>query len=128
MNTGRPDYPFDLGTYQPAFLQTNDLAGLWFARGLAWLYGFNQEEAVHCFRAAADADGRLALAWWGIAMSSGPFMNLPWDWMNPHEKAAMLAACHAAVGRAQELAGTAPPPARADQRAGHQLSAGRSAG
>ena len=113
MNTGRPDYPFDLGTYQPAFLQTNDLAGLWFARGLAWLYGFNQEEAVHCFRAAAAADGRLALAWWGIAMSSGPFMNLPWDWMNPDEKAAMLAACHAAVGRAQELAGTAPPPARA---------------
>ena len=113
MNTGQPDYPFDLGAYRPAFLKTNDLAGQWFARGLAWLYGFNQEEAVRCFRAAAAADDGLALAWWGVAISSGPFMNLPWDWLSPAEKADMLAACHAAVGRAGELAGTASPPARA---------------
>ncbi|MEC7236596.1 MAG: hypothetical protein VXW17_01115 [Pseudomonadota bacterium] len=113
MNTGQPDYPFDLGAYRPAFLKTNDLAGQWFARGLAWLYGFNQEEAVRCFRAAAAADDGLALAWWGVAISSGPFMNLPWDWLSPAEKADMLAACHAAVGQAGELAGTASPPARA---------------
>ena len=113
MNTGQTAYPFDLGTYRPAFLHTNDTAGLWFARGLAWLYGFNHEEAIHCFRAAAAADDRLALAWWGIAISSGPFMNLPWDWLNADEKAGMLAACHAAVGEAQARAGSAPPEARA---------------
>jgi len=113
MKTRLTDYPFDLGTYRPAFLKTNDEAAAWFARGLAWLYSFNHEEAVHCFRAAVEADDDLALAWWGIAISSGPFMNLPWDWLNAAEKADMLAVCHAAVGAAQDRAHTAPPEARA---------------
>ena len=49
----------------------------------------------------------------GGAISSGPFMNLPWDWLNGAEKAAMLAACHEAVGEARKRAGAAPPEARA---------------
>ena len=113
MNTGHQDYSFDLGTHQPAFLETNEVAGLWFARGLAWLYGFNHEEAVHCFRAAAQADDGLALAWWGIAISSGPFMNLPWSWLNATEKADMLAACLVAVREAEKRAAAAPPEAQA---------------
>ena len=107
------DYPFDLGTHCPAFLTTNEEAAAWFATGLGWLYGFNHEEAIGCFRKAAAADEGLALAWWGVAISSGPFMNLPWDWLNRSEKTAMLAACHEAVCEAQARAGTAPPEARA---------------
>ena len=113
MKTRHIDYPFDLGTHCPAFLETNDEAAAWFVTGLGWLYGFNHEEAVGCFRNAAAADEGLALAWWGIAISSGPFMNLPWDWLNADEKAAMLVACHEAVCEAQARAGTAPPEARA---------------
>ena len=44
-------------------------AQLWFDRGLNWTYGFNHEEAVDCFRHAADADPACAMAWWGIAYS-----------------------------------------------------------
>ena len=113
MTSHLSDYPFDLGTYCPAFLSTNEEAAAWFATGLGWLYGFNHEEAVGCFRNAAAADDSLALAWWGVAISSGPFMNLPWDWLNGDEKAVMLAACHAAVGEAQARTATAPPEARA---------------
>ena len=113
MNTPAPVYAFDAGSYRPSFLVTNETAAGWFAQGLGWLYGFNHEEAVTCFRAAAMADDDLALAWWGVAISSGPFMNLPWDWLNGAEKAAMLAACHEAVGEARKRAGAAPPEARA---------------
>ena len=111
MKTRHSDYPFDLGAHCPAFLTTNGNAAAWFANGLGWLYGFNHEEAVHCFRNAAAADDSLALAWWGIAISSGPFMNLPWDWLNADEKAAMLLTCHEAVGEAQKRLDTASPEA-----------------
>ena len=46
MNTSHSDYPFDLGTHCPAFVVTNDEATAWFATGLSWLYGFNNEEAI----------------------------------------------------------------------------------
>jgi len=118
MNLSVSCYPFDSGSRQPAFLRTNDEAAAWFARGLGWLYGFNHEEAVRCFRAAARADDGLALSWWGIAIASGPFMNLPWDWLNAAEKEDMLAACHMAVGEALKRAsdrdaGATAPEARA---------------
>ena len=113
MNTRLIDYPFDSGTHCPAFLETNETAAAWFARGLGWLYGFNHEEAIHCFRAAVDEDDDLALGWWAIAIASGPFMNLPWDWLNAAEKADMLAACRIAIAEAQARARTAPPEVRA---------------
>lgn len=113
METRQTAYSFDLGTHCPAFLVTNEAAAAWFARGLGWIYAFNHEEAVDCFRSAAAFDDDLALAWWGVALASGPFMNLPWDWLNLSEKSAMLAACHQAVGAAQKRAASAPPEARA---------------
>ena len=90
MNTSHSDYPFDLGTHCPAFVVTNDEAAAWFATGLSWLYGFNHEEAIGCFRHAARADDGFALAWWGIAISSGPFMNKPWEWLTMPEKGTRL--------------------------------------
>ena len=61
MNTSHSDYPFDLGTHCPAFVVTNDEAAAWFATGLSWLYGFNHEEAIGCFRHAARADDGVRL-------------------------------------------------------------------
>lgn len=113
MNTCHSGYPFDPGTHCPAFVVTNDEAASWFATGLAWLYGFNHEEAIGCFQNAAAADDRLALAWRGIAISSGPFMNKPWDRPTPAEKEKALQACHHATGEAQKRAARAPPEARA---------------
>ncbi len=46
------DYPFRRVTHRPGFLAGNDAAAEWCALGFGWLYAFNQEEAVHCFRRA----------------------------------------------------------------------------
>ena len=113
MNTRHSDYPFDLGTHCPAFVTANEEAAAWFATGLSWLYGFNHEEAIGCFRNAAGADDGFALAWWGIAISSGPFMNKPWEWLTLPEKEQALAACHGAVAEARARSAGVPAEARA---------------
>jgi hypothetical protein len=47
-----------------------------FDKGLTFLYGFNRQAAEAQFRAAAAIDPRLAIAWWGAAMSLGPNINV----------------------------------------------------
>jgi tetratricopeptide (TPR) repeat protein len=46
-------------------------------QGLQWLYGFNDDEAIRCFREAARLDPECAFAWWGIAYASGINVNDP---------------------------------------------------
>ncbi len=47
-----------------------------FDEGLTLVYAFNREEAQKRFRAAAAADPKLALAWWGVALAAGPNLNV----------------------------------------------------
>ena len=49
----------------------------WFDQGIQLLYGFNHDEAIRSFQEAAKADGRCAMAWWGIAYASGFHINNP---------------------------------------------------
>ena len=49
-------YEFNLGSYSRPITTSSPEAQLWFDRGLLWTYGFNHEEAVHCFKQAAEAD------------------------------------------------------------------------
>ena len=106
-------YPFDLPDRCPAFIEAEHEVAGWCARGFAWLYGFNHEEAANCFRAAADLEDGLAIAWWGIAISSGPFMNMPWEWFTREEKIKALQTCHGAVNAARARSGGAPEAVRA---------------
>lgn len=106
-------YPFDLPSHCPAFIEAEQETSRWCARGFSWLYGFNHEEAAHCFRAAAELEDGLAIAWWGIAMSSAPFMNMPWDWFTNVEKEQALKTCHHAITAAQARSADAPPAVRA---------------
>jgi tetratricopeptide (TPR) repeat protein len=50
-------------------------AQAWFDQGLQLVYGFNHDEAIRSFRAAADADPECAMAWWGIAYANGLDIN-----------------------------------------------------
>src|SRR6202163_2367319 len=50
-----------------------------FDQGLTLLYAFNRAASRHAFQEAAKADPSLAMAWWGIAMSYGPNINVPID-------------------------------------------------
>ena len=46
-------------------------------QGLQWLYGFNDDEAIRCFREAARLDPECAFAWWGVAYACGINVNDP---------------------------------------------------
>ncbi len=90
-------YEFDLGTYSRPITTDDRDAQHWFDRGLLWLYGFNREEAVRCFREARRADPDSAMACWGEAYAAGPFINLPWQWQSEAECRDSLATCVAAT-------------------------------
>ncbi|HXC52582.1 MAG TPA: hypothetical protein VN634_16995 [Candidatus Limnocylindrales bacterium] len=49
----------------------------YFDQGLSFLFAFNHDEAIRSFRKAAELDPHAAMAWWGIAIASGPHINFP---------------------------------------------------
>ena len=57
----------------------NRQAQQFFDQGLALVYGFNHDEARRSFQRAAELDPKLAMAWWGVALTLGPNYNLPVD-------------------------------------------------
>ncbi len=97
------NYSFDLGGYSRPITTAQPEAQVWFDRGLVWCYGFNHEEAVDCFKQAASIDPGCAMAHWGIAFASGPFYNLPWEWMSEPEARKALETCYTNVQQAVAL-------------------------
>lgn len=96
-------YRFELGNWTRKVTTTTDEAQIWFDRGLNWTYGFNHEEAVECFRKALSCDPDCAMAWWGIAYTSGPYYNRPWDRFADSEIAEELPVCHSAAVNAANM-------------------------
>jgi len=66
-----------LGPHRRAVTTTSREAQADFDRGLAYLYGFNQDEAIASFKKAALLDPKCAMAYWGIAYANGPHINNP---------------------------------------------------
>ena len=93
-------YEFNLGAHSRPITTGDRDAQRWFDLGLLWLYGFNREEAVNCFREAQRADPSCGMAFWGEAFAAGPFINLPWRWQSEPERKVALATCFAATGAA----------------------------
>ncbi len=89
------DY-FDIVATSRPIATSSPEAQVWFDRGLAWIYGYNHEEAVRCFREALARDPGCGIAWWGVALGSGPFYNMPWDWFGTAEAVEATATCHRA--------------------------------
>ena len=99
------DYPFDLGSCSRRITTASSDAQLWFDRGLAWTYAYNQEEGVACFRRALEADPGCAMAWWGVAYAAGPFYNRPWIRFSEAELSETVPLCHDAASQAQAASG-----------------------
>src|SRR5438132_1664945 len=57
----------------------NSQAQEFFDQGLKLVFGFNHDEARRSFQRAAELDPKLAMAWWGAALTLGPNYNLPVD-------------------------------------------------
>jgi tetratricopeptide (TPR) repeat protein len=79
-----------LGPHHRKVTTASDAAQEYFDQGLAFLYGFNHDEAIRSFEAAAASDPECAMAFWGIAMANGPHINNP-AVDEPHAKAAWIA-------------------------------------
>jgi len=74
-DTGAPLY--ELGPLSRAVTTRSPEAQRYFDQGLAFLYGFNHDEAIRSFRRAAELDPGCAMAHWGIAIANGPHINNP---------------------------------------------------
>lgn len=48
-----------------------------FDRGLLDYYAYNPDAAEHAFYTAVDLDPHCAMAWWGVAQSNAPNLNVP---------------------------------------------------
>jgi len=66
-----------LGPHTRTITTTSPEAQKYFNQGLAFLYGFNHDEAIRSFTRAAELDTACAMAYWGIAYANGPHINNP---------------------------------------------------
>lgn len=53
---------YNFGTYSRRITTGSDEAQLWFDRGLVWLYAYNHDAAIACFRNVLKADPACAMA------------------------------------------------------------------
>ncbi len=95
-----------LGNVHHPVSTKNKQAQDFFDQGLKLVYGFNHDEARRSFEQAARLDPKLAMAWWGVALTLGPNYNLPVD--PEREKAG-----YDAVQKAVALLASASEPERA---------------
>jgi hypothetical protein len=68
-----------LGDVHHPVSTANRKAQQFFDQGLKLAYGFNHDEARRSFERASELDPKLAMAWWGVALTLGPNYNLPVD-------------------------------------------------
>src|SRR5579863_7592910 len=80
----------------------NPQAQQFFDQGLRFIYAFNHDEAARSFQHAAELDGKLAMAYWGVAEAVGPNYNDPAD-PDRYKQA------HEAVQKAVDLSSAASP-------------------
>lgn len=74
-----------LGSLHYKITTTSPKAQEFFDQGLRMMYGYNQWEALRSFREAANLDPACGMAYWGMALTLGPYINEP----NPKDREKM---------------------------------------
>src|SRR5580704_14504956 len=92
-----------LGPHTRKVTTDSPLCQKYFDQGLAFLFGFNHDEAIRSFEAAAQCDPDCAMAHWGIANASFEYM------FNPSVDEAKVKAAFDALSRARSLESHAAP-------------------
>jgi tetratricopeptide (TPR) repeat protein len=69
----------NLGSWGHPIATKNPEAQKYFDQGLTLAYGFNRYEALRSFRKAAELDPHAAMAYWGMALAQGPYINMDGD-------------------------------------------------
>ena len=91
---------YNLGSHSRVITTSSKEAQKWFDRGLLWCFGYNHDESVACFKKALEFDGDCAMAWWGVAYSSGCNYNKPWEAFDDEDAARSVSIAHAATSEA----------------------------
>src|SRR5262245_15450902 len=73
-----------LGAHTRSVATSSPDAQKYFDQGLAFMYGYNHDEAIRAFQRAAELDPDCAMAHWGASLSMGKNYNYP---LFPPEKA-----------------------------------------
>lgn len=94
---------FDLGPHSFPVTTSSNSAQRYFDQGLNWMFAFNQDEALVCFKEALRHDPKCAMAHWGCAYAAGPFYNMPWADFSPDEARECTAFCHGHLSDALKL-------------------------
>src|ERR1700732_2430171 len=68
-----------LGTWRHPIATKSPDAQKFFDQGLTLMYGFNRYEALRSFRKASELDPKAPMAFWGMAMALGPYINMDMD-------------------------------------------------
>lgn len=79
------NHPYNLGAYFDSINETKNEQEVWLNRGMIWLFGFDLEMSFRCFKRAAELDSNYAMAYWGMAYTSGIYYNKPWSRMQNDE-------------------------------------------
>ncbi len=69
----------NLGTLHHPITTSSNEAQQYFDQGLRFVYAFNHAEAIVAFEEAARLDPSAAMAYWGVALASGPNINAAMD-------------------------------------------------
>ncbi len=64
------------GTWKHSIRTSSLEAQRFFDQGLNEMYGFNRYEALRSFKKAAELDPKAVMPWWGVAMATGPYVNM----------------------------------------------------
>jgi len=96
-----------LGAHRRTVSTSSSAAQRYFSQGLSFLYAFNHDEASRAFRAATQLDPNCGMAYWGIALSTGPHIN------NPYLSPADAARAVSALKKARALSAKLTPVERA---------------
>ncbi len=78
-------YPYKLGEYFELINSASSETETWLNRAMIWLYGFDLEMSFRCFKQAAELEPDCAIAYWGMAYTSGIYYNKPWKRMQKEE-------------------------------------------
>ncbi len=79
------NHPYNLGAYFNSINRSSNEQDIWLNRGMIWLFGFDLEMSFRCFKRAAELDPNFAMAYWGMAYTSGIYYNKPWARMQKDE-------------------------------------------
>lgn len=92
----------NFGSFHHAVATHSAEAQKLFDQGLGLYYAFNGDEAARSFKEAARLDPDMAMAWWGVAMSLGPNINVPMSADAETQALDALAKAEAAAAKAND--------------------------